>query len=182
MITDVFENNLLISDNKHVGSFIISKDTFFENAICISHTDKSCVLWNEVDLFIILKSYINNENYVIENLFFAVTNNNKKNFVQHIKMFEIKNFNDFDSFLNWWGLVALKLQNYETTNFKIEILLFLNKENIIFAYNLIFDDNCIFYNLKPVYPWKPIIFEFLESQKNYISKLKFIIKNEKNKK
>lgn len=99
-----------------------------------------------------------------------------KKCIQHIKLFEIKNINDLDSFSDWWNTIAIKLSFYEGQNSNIELLFMLNSENIISPFKIEYEN--IFY-LRPILPWNYILYDYIDSQKNLISKLKYIIKNKK---
>jgi hypothetical protein len=103
------KNNLKIG-GVEIKKFKFDFDKLWKDTITITH-EISLTAADRLDIYIILKSYIDNEAALVFNAFFILESSEDKarSVLQKIPLYKLKKMNDFYEFLDWWDLVGKKI-------------------------------------------------------------------------
>lgn len=168
------DDNLKISKNKP-NNFEFIMDTLWKNTLQITHRE-GLTTANRLDIYIILKSYINHNSTPVASAFFILEDGGGRRVLQSIPLYKLKIMDDFYEFLNWWDLIVKKIWKYEDAKSRISILLILNVNNVEKVFGQI--------DLKnppaPTYPWKKTLTTKILKKNQTISKLKQLLSKSHN--
>ena len=169
------DDNLKIAKN-NINDFEFIMDILWKNTLQIKHRQGLTVA-NRLDIYIILKSYINHNSTPVASAFFILEGGDGRRVLQSIPLYKLKMMGDFYEFLNWWDLVVKKIWKYEDSKSKISILLVLNIDNVKKKFGP------INWNTFPIpnYPWKKTITNNILKKNKTISKLKQLLSKSHNK-
>lgn len=174
----MLKSNLILKKSNVINGFIFEKDESWKNSILITHAN-SLLLAPLLDVFFILKSYVDNEAALVEHAFFVLEGGAafERRVLQTIFLYELKNMNNFLDFCNWWERVASKIWVYENLERRVAVLFILNTGNFEKNFKKKFYDE---YFATPIYPWKNSLVKEVEYQANTIKKLKDLLKKSHN--